>query len=236
MALVEKTLKGQSFEDALTVKTPDGLTIQPLYKAEDGVAVARDLRRATVVPLHGSLPPRDQRRAFQRPPKDSRKVVVSTNVAETSITIDDVVHVVDTGRAREIRYNAASGVASLSEVRVARAATTQRAGRAGRVKPGMCWHAYPEADLGVLPAHAAPEMLRTPLQDLVLQDNRLTRLPHELYKLSQTLTLLGVAENPLDDEIMQLYYAGLPVLLAHLKATRPRRWSVSARCTLGCSV
>ena len=60
-------------------------------------AVARDLRRATVVPLHGSLPPRDQRRAFQRPPKDSRKVVVSTNVAETSITIDDVVHVVDTG-------------------------------------------------------------------------------------------------------------------------------------------
>ena len=132
-------------------------------------AVARDLRRATVVPLHGSLPPRDQRRAFQRPPKDSRKVVVSTNVAETSITIDDVVHVVDTGRAREIRYNAASGVASLSEVRVARAATTQRAGRAGRVKPGTCWHAYPEADLGVLPAHAAPEMLRTPLQDLVLQ-------------------------------------------------------------------
>ena len=78
-------------------------------------AVARDLRRATVVPLHGSLPPRDQRRAFQRPPKDSRKVVVSTNVAETSITIDDVVHVVDTGRAREIRYNAASGVASLSD-------------------------------------------------------------------------------------------------------------------------
>ena len=132
-------------------------------------AVKRDVKGATVVPLHGSLPPRDQRRAFQRPPQGSRKVVVSTNVAETSITIDDVVHVVDPGRAREIRYNAASGVASLSEVRVARAATTQRAGRAGRVKPGTCWHTYPEDDLRALPAHAAPEMLRTPLQDLVLQ-------------------------------------------------------------------
>jgi Leucine-rich repeat (LRR) protein len=72
----------------------------------------------------------------------------------------------------------------------------------------------------VLPTEVA-NMSR--LKKLYLDNNKLTRLPHELYKLSQTLALLGIANNPLDDELMQLYYAGLPVLLAHLKATRPRR-------------
>ena len=66
------------------------------------------------------------------------------------------------------------------------------------------------------------------LKKLYLDNNQLKTLPHELYKLSQTLALLGVANNPLDDELMQLYYAGLPVLLAHLKATRPRRATSAA--------
>lgn len=61
------------------------------------------------------------------------------------------------------------------------------------------------------------------LKKLYLDHNELRRLPHELYKLSNSLTLLGVADNPLEHELLQLYYAGLPVLLAHLKATRPRR-------------
>uniref|UniRef100_A0A7S2DUE0 Uncharacterized protein n=1 Tax=Haptolina brevifila TaxID=156173 RepID=A0A7S2DUE0_9EUKA len=61
------------------------------------------------------------------------------------------------------------------------------------------------------------------MKKLYLDHNKLTKLPHELYKLGQTLTLLGISDNPLDNEIMQLYYTGLPVLLAHLKSTRPRR-------------
>ena len=61
------------------------------------------------------------------------------------------------------------------------------------------------------------------LSKLYLDRNRLTRLPHELHKLSTTLTLLGISNNPLEQPLMQLYYAGLPILLAHLKATRPRR-------------
>ena len=79
-----------------------------------------------------------------------------------------------------------------------------------------------ENQIQVLPSEVV-QMSR--LKKLYLDNNRLTKLPHELYKLSQTLTLLGVADNPLDNDIMQLYYAGLPVLLAHLKATRPRRAS-----------
>ena len=67
----------------------------------------------------------------------------------------------------------------------------------------------------------------TRLKKLYLESNLLTSLPHELYKLGNTLTLLGIAENPLDNELMQLYLAGLPVLLAHLKATRPQRATAS---------
>ena len=70
--------------------------------------------------------------------------------------------------------------------------------------------------------------MMTKLKKLYLDSNRLTRLPHELHKLSNTLTLLGVADNPLDPELMQLYLAGLPLLLGHLKATRPNLRTNSA--------
>ena len=91
-----------------------------------------------------------------------------------------------------------------------------------------------ENKIEVLPGEV--QML-TKLKKLYLDKNRLTKLPHELYKLGQTLTLLGIAENPLDHELLQLYYAGLPVLLSHLKSTRPRRnadsASVSSRSVSG---
>lgn len=77
-----------------------------------------------------------------------------------------------------------------------------------------------ENKLTVLPSEVT---MMSRLKKLYLDNNRLTRLPHELYKLSNVLTLLGIAENPLEPELLQLYYAGLPVLLSHLKATRPRR-------------
>ncbi len=75
-------------------------------------------------------------------------------------------------------------------------------------------------EIGVLPSEVCH---LAHLKKLYLEHNRLTTLPNELYKLSQSLTLLGIAHNPLEDELMQLYYAGLPVLLAHLRATRVRR-------------
>ena len=74
--------------------------------------------------------------------------------------------------------------------------------------------------LKVLPGEVC---MMTKLKKLYLDHNQLTRLPHELHRLSNTLTLLGVADNPLDPELMQLYLAGLPLLLGHLKATRPHR-------------
>ncbi|KAH8064601.1 helicase [Aureococcus anophagefferens] len=142
-------------------------------------ALVRELRRslgdgAWVLPMHGGLTSRDQHRVFQRPPPGARKVVVATNVAETSITIDDVDCVVDLGRVKELRYVSAADVSALAEVYTSRAAATQRAGRAGRVRAGACYRLYPRKlhDEG-LPAHTAPEMLRTPLADVVLKVLRL---------------------------------------------------------------
>ena len=141
--------------------------------------LVRELRRslgdgAWVLPMHGGLTSRDQHRVFQRPPPGARKVVVATNVAETSITIDDVDCVVDLGRVKELRYVSATDVSALAEVYTSRAAATQRAGRAGRVRAGACYRLYPRKlhDEG-LPAHTAPEMLRTPLADVVLKVLRL---------------------------------------------------------------
>lgn len=122
-----------------------------------------------VLPLHAGLPSGRQRRVFQRPPDGLRKIVCCTNVAETSITVDDIVHVIDACRVKEIRYEPGARVAALKEVWASKAAQRQRAGRAGRVMAGSAWRLVPRAFADALPDYSPPEMLRTPLEELVLQ-------------------------------------------------------------------
>ena len=120
-----------------------------------------------VLPLHGALPPDDQRKVFQRPPPGKVKVVLSTNVAETSITIDDVVCVIDTGRVKEERYDAERLMSSLDDVAVSAAAAKQRRGRAGRVRPGIAFHLFPSD--APLNRYTDPEVRRVGLQQLVMR-------------------------------------------------------------------
>ena len=120
-----------------------------------------------VLPLHGALPPDEQKRVFQRPPSGSVKVVLSTNVAETSITIDDVVCVVDAGRVKEERYDAERLMSSLDDVAVSQAAAKQRRGRAGRVRPGIAFHLFPSD--APLNRYTDPEVRRVGLQQLVMR-------------------------------------------------------------------
>ncbi|KAH8053103.1 hypothetical protein JL722_9769 [Aureococcus anophagefferens] len=108
-----------------------------------------------LLPLHGALPPDEQRRVFESPPPGTTKVVVATNVAETSITIPDVAFVVDAGRVKEERYDATRHMASLDDVYVSAASAKQRRGRAGRVRPGLAVHLFPRD--APLEAHAEPE-------------------------------------------------------------------------------
>lgn len=123
-----------------------------------------------IIPLHSTVAPADQRRAFKVPPKGVRKVVLATNIAETSLTIEDVVYVVDTGRLKERRYDPARSMSLLVEDWVSKANAKQRRGRAGRVKEGICYALYTKHRFDFLmKEYQTPEMLRVPLEELVLQ-------------------------------------------------------------------
>lgn len=97
-------------------------------------------------------------------PKGVTKIVISTNIAETSITIDDISFVVDTGRVKETRYDPETHMSSLVAVWTSKAAAAQRAGRAGRVRAGDCFRLYTQEFFDtMMPEFTLPEMLRTPL-------------------------------------------------------------------------
>src|SRR6187431_2780334 len=127
---------------------------------------ARLADRCIFLPLHGELAPDDQDRAFQG--ADARKIVVATNVAETSVTIDGVCHVVDSGTARVARYDAERGIQTLAIEDISRASADQRAGRAGRTAPGTCWRLWTESHHLGRPAKNTPEILRADLAETVL--------------------------------------------------------------------
>jgi len=95
-----------------------------------------------VYPLHSALTTEDQKKVFVRPARGVRKIVISTNIAETSITIDDCVCVVDSGRVKENRYDNVKNMATLLECWVAQASAKQRRGRAGRVREGTAYHLF----------------------------------------------------------------------------------------------
>ncbi|KAF8714746.1 hypothetical protein HU200_027269 [Digitaria exilis] len=123
-----------------------------------------------ILPLHSLLGPSDQRKVFQSPPDKFRKVIVATDIAETSITIDDVIYVVDTGKHKQNRYNPRKKMSSIVEDWISRANAKQRRGRAGRVKPGLCFCLYTRHRFeNVMRPFQVPEMLRMPLTELCLQ-------------------------------------------------------------------
>ena len=118
--------------------------------------------------LHGSLEPAEQRAAIAPAPGGTRKVVLATSIAETSLTIDGVRIVVDSGLARRPRYDRAAGLTRLVTERASRAAVTQRAGRAGRQGPGTVYRLWEEAATASLPPYDPPEILEADLSELVL--------------------------------------------------------------------
>jgi len=122
--------------------------------------------RVALIPLHGELPPEDQDRAFA--PNPLRKVIVATNVAETSVTIDGVRHVVDSGLARIARYDAERGINTLFIEPISRASAEQRKGRAGRTAPGTCHRLWTESGHLNRPERNTPEIQRADLAEVVL--------------------------------------------------------------------
>lgn len=131
-------------------------------------------------PLHGELELSAQRAAIEPAPAGTRKVVLATNIAETSLTIDGVRVVVDAGLARVPRFDPGSGMTRLETQRISRASATQRAGRAGRLEPGVCYRLWSEAQHDQLPAYGTAEILQADLAGLALQLGRWGVEPREL--------------------------------------------------------
>ncbi len=130
------------------------------------VEADRALRDFEVFPLHGELPPERQDAAVSRSAR--RKIIVSTNVAETSLTIEGVTAVVDAGLARMARFDAHRGINTLLIEKISRASADQRAGRAGRTAPGVCLRLWSEREHADRPAQELPEVHRLDLAEVVL--------------------------------------------------------------------
>ena len=131
-------------------------------------------------PLHGELDLAAQRAAIEPAPVGLRKVVLATNIAETSLTIDGVRVVIDAGLARVPRFDPGSGMTRLDTQRISRASATQRAGRAGRLEPGVCYRLWSEDQHAQLAAYGSAEILQADLAGVALQLARWGVTPEQL--------------------------------------------------------
>ncbi|XP_035673880.1 probable ATP-dependent RNA helicase DHX34 [Branchiostoma floridae] len=136
---------------------------------EAGRLYAQQTKRWIVLPLHSTLSIEEQDKVFDIAPEGVRKCIVSTNIAETSITIDGVRFICDSGKVKEMSYDPGAKMQRLQEFWISRASAEQRKGRAGRTGPGVCFRMYDESEYDNFQEYATPEIQRVPLDSTLLQ-------------------------------------------------------------------
>ena len=195
------------------------------------------LPKVVVVILHGGLEPREQDHALAPPAWGFRKIILSTSIAETSLTIAGVRIVVDCGQTRRAAYEPDSGLTRLVTVRASRASADQRRGRAGRTAPGQCYRLWEEAQTGAFPAFDRPEILEADLAPLALtlaawgvtDPNTLLWLdppPHPAWREAISLLTHIVAlsaDGRMTPHGRTLASFGLPPRLAHMIVAAQQR-------------
>ncbi len=139
-----------------------------INRALDAIQAKAEALSCTVIALHGSLSPAEQDQALRLQAGGRRKIILSTAISETSLTIEGVRIVVDAGLSRRAAFEPDSGLTRLVTVRASRAACDQRRGRAGRTAPGQCYRLWEEAEMGAFPAYDRPEILEADLAPLML--------------------------------------------------------------------
>ncbi|KAG5520677.1 hypothetical protein RHGRI_033309 [Rhododendron griersonianum] len=158
---------------------------------------------AVILPLHGSLPPELQVRVFSPPPPNCRRFIVATNIAETSLTVDGVVYVIDSGYVKQRQYNPSTGMYSLDVVPISRVQADQRAGRAGRTRPGKCYRLYTSTVYHEdLMGATVPEIQRSSLAGTVLYLKSLDLPDIDILKFD---FLDAPSTEALEDALKQLY-------------------------------
>ncbi|KAM6223081.1 ATP-dependent RNA helicase DHX29 [Rhynchocyon petersi] len=167
LVYLDRSPQFRDIEGAVLIFLPGLAHIQQLY---DLLSTDRRFysERYKVIALHSILSTQDQAAAFTLPPPGVRKVVLATNIAETGITIPDVVFVIDTGRTKENKFHESSQMSSLVETFVSKASALQRQGRAGRVRDGFCFRMYTRERFEGFMDYSVPEILRVPLEELCL--------------------------------------------------------------------
>jgi len=149
-----------------------------------------------VVPLYGRLTPEEQHRVFRTPPPGTRRrVVLATNVAETSLTVPGIRYVIDAGTARISRYSARAGVQRLPIEPISQASAAQRAGRSGRTAPGIAIRLYAQEDFERRPEFTDPEIVRTSLASVILRMAQLRLGRIEEFPFLQAPDARGIAEG-----------------------------------------
>ncbi|KAG5979395.1 hypothetical protein E4U55_005203 [Claviceps digitariae] len=167
--LIAEAVKAIDYELSYEKKTGGILIFLPgVGEINHACHYLRSINSLHVLPLHASLETREQKRVFSSPPPGKRKVVVATNVAETSITIDDIVVVIDSGKVKETSFDASNNMRRLEETWASRAACKQRRGRAGRVQEGKCFKLYTQRLEQQMAERPEPEIRRVPLEQLCL--------------------------------------------------------------------
>ncbi|XP_077594067.1 3'-5' RNA helicase YTHDC2 [Stigmatopora nigra] len=133
--------------------------------------------RYQIFTLHSGMPSSEQKKAMTASPLHIRKIILSTNIAETSITINDVIFVIDSGKVKEKSFDTISRISMLKTVWISKASALQRRGRAGRCQPGICFHLFSRQKFNSMQEFPVPQLLRMPLQELCLQTKMLTSVP-----------------------------------------------------------
>ncbi|XP_075035779.1 3'-5' RNA helicase YTHDC2 isoform X2 [Mixophyes fleayi] len=142
-----------------------GLRDRILY---DDQRFADNAHRYQVFMLHSNMQTADQKKVLKTPPAGIRKIILSTNIAETSITVNDVVFVIDSGKVKEKSFDALNHVTMLKMVWISKASAIQRKGRAGRCRPGVCFRLFSRLRFQNMLEFQTPELLRMPLHELCL--------------------------------------------------------------------
>ncbi|XP_060558929.1 ATP-dependent RNA helicase dhx29-like [Ruditapes philippinarum] len=165
---LEKSEQFHHVHGAVLIFLPGLADITELYEMLNSDRKFTDHKKYRVIALHSVLSSSEQAQAFSVPPTGVRKIVLATNIAETGITIPDVVFVIDAGKVKENRYIETSQMNALEEVFISKANAKQRQGRAGRVRDGFCFRLFTKQMYDNMKPFTIPELLRVPLEELCL--------------------------------------------------------------------